>query len=146
MTKAQETALNAELLAALILCERALEERDAEAEEHAAKAARAAIAKAKGANMANAEQLTVTVPNYDAAYGDRYPGGIVPGVYGVVTLLRRQLLRPRRRSIYRRHARGVNMRNVLNSLKPLAIVTGQAVLMGAAGAVLFVWLNVVFGG
>jgi len=38
-----------DLLAALRLCERALEERDAEAEEHAAKAARAAIAKAKGA-------------------------------------------------------------------------------------------------
>lgn len=37
-----------DLLAALRLCERALEERDAEAEEHAAKAARAAIAKATG--------------------------------------------------------------------------------------------------
>jgi len=38
------------------------------------------------------------------------------------------------------------MRNVLNSLKPVAIVAGQAALMGAAGAVLFVWLNVAFGG
>jgi len=37
-----------DLLAALQLCERALEERDAEAEEYAAKAARAAIAKATG--------------------------------------------------------------------------------------------------
>ena len=38
-----------DLLAALRLCERALEERDAEAEEHAAKTARAEIAKATGA-------------------------------------------------------------------------------------------------
>ena len=51
----QESSANAciiaaapDLLAALRLCERALEERDAEAEEHAAKAARAAIAKATG--------------------------------------------------------------------------------------------------
>jgi hypothetical protein len=35
-----------DLLKALILCERALEERDTELEEHAAKQARAAIAKA----------------------------------------------------------------------------------------------------
>jgi hypothetical protein len=41
-------AASPELLAALQLCERALEERDAEAEEHAAKAARAAITKATG--------------------------------------------------------------------------------------------------
>jgi len=39
---------NRELLAALRLCERALEDRDAEAEGYAAKAARAAIAKATG--------------------------------------------------------------------------------------------------
>ena len=37
-----------DLLAALILCERALEERDAEAEGHAAKEARYIISKAKG--------------------------------------------------------------------------------------------------
>ena len=37
-----------DLLAALELCERALEVRDAEAEEFAAKNARAAIAKARG--------------------------------------------------------------------------------------------------
>lgn len=37
-----------DLLAALTLCERALEERDTEADEYAAKQARAAIAKAKG--------------------------------------------------------------------------------------------------
>ena len=41
-------AASPELLAALQLCERALEERDAEAEEYAAKAARAAITKATG--------------------------------------------------------------------------------------------------
>ena len=54
LAKAAHKAHNAlyndykELEAALILCERALEVRDAEAEEFAAKNARAVIAKAKG--------------------------------------------------------------------------------------------------
>lgn len=45
---ARQVAALPELIEALELCERALEVRDAEAEEFAAKNARAALAKAKG--------------------------------------------------------------------------------------------------
>ena len=48
-TDAPLIAAAPDLLAALELCERALEERGPEAEQYAAKTARAAIAKAKGA-------------------------------------------------------------------------------------------------